>query len=64
MAAKQKYEWMTYPEAAIYLGATERQVRRWVGQGRVPCTKLGLRTLFDAARLDEFVRDNSVGGAA
>ena len=51
--------WLTYPEAAEHLGCSERQLRRWVSQGRVPYTRLGLRVLFVAEMLDAFVESHT-----
>ena len=49
--------WMTYAEAAAYLGVTPRQLRRWTPQGLVPCVKFpgSAKVYFDPAALDRFL---------
>lgn len=59
-----KYEWLTYEEAAKYLGVTERQLRRWTQSGRVESVRMGSRALFSTDALDAFVAASTVGGAA
>lgn len=49
-------KWMGYEEAAAYLGIPERQLRRFVPQGKVPYTKFGNRVLFQAWQLDAFLQ--------
>ena len=46
---------MRYPDAARYLGITERMLRRAVSQGRVAHTKIGLRVEFTTTQLDNFL---------
>ena len=59
MAKIATRNWLTYAEAAEHIGVTERQLRRWVTEGRVPFTRLGGRTRFDANRLDAWVERQS-----
>lgn len=62
MASKKKNDrWLGYAEAAGYLGCSERQLKRWVGQGRVPHTRLGLRVLFTREYLDAFIEAQTRG---
>lgn len=49
-------EWFTYKTAAEYLGASERQVRRWNQQKKIEHVRMGNRTLFTREALDEFIR--------
>ncbi len=60
----QKHNWLNPREAAEYLGVTERQVRRWAQQDRLPHTKMGLRLQFSGEQLDAFVRACSKGNSA
>lgn len=48
------------PQAATYLGVSERYVRRLVAERRVPFTKLGALVLFDRADLDALLERNRV----
>lgn len=48
-------EWYTFETAAEYLGASERQIRRWSQQGKVERYRLGNRTLFTREALDDFI---------
>lgn len=53
-----------YAEAAVYLGCTERQLRRWVSQKRVAHTKLGLTVQFSEEQLDAFVASRTIEAAS
>jgi excisionase family DNA binding protein len=53
-----------FREGAAYLGCTERQLRRWVQQGRVSHTRMGAAVRFSKIQLDQFVESTSVDGAA
>jgi excisionase family DNA binding protein len=47
---------LTYVEAAAYLRATPRQVRRWVSEGRLGCRRLNQRkTLILGRHIREFL---------
>lgn len=53
---EQGYRWVGgYRHGAAYLGCSERQLRRWVQQGRVEHTRMGLAVLFTREQLDAFV---------
>jgi len=47
--------WLHYPEAAAYLGISERQARRLVADRKIGFTKLGLHTLFSPDQLDAYI---------
>ena len=49
----------TYPEAAAYLGITERQLRRIKTKGRIGFWKFGQRVMFTQANLDNFRAANT-----
>jgi excisionase family DNA binding protein len=49
----------TYPEAAAYLGITERQLRRARYSGRIGYSKLGQRVTFSQDQLDAFRSANT-----
>ena len=50
-----------YKEAATYLDATTRQVRRWVSERKLAHTKLGGgRVQFTKQQLDEFIERSTV----
>ncbi len=51
--------WMNYDEASAYIGASRRQLQRWVQGDRVPYTKLGQQVLFEQKELDAFVEANT-----
>lgn len=59
MSDQPHNRWLRYPEAAEYLGVSERQLRRWTAARRVPHTRLGLAVQFSPQQLDEFVESNS-----
>jgi len=44
---------LRYPEAALYLHITERQLRRWVSERKISFVKIGNATEFTLAMLDE-----------
>lgn len=59
--------WITQPEATNYLGVTDRTLRRYVAEGRLPAYRLGKRLLrFRQADLDALLRriPTAGGGAA
>lgn len=56
---KAPRRWLGYAEAAHYIGVSERRLRRWAPQGRVPYTRLGGRTVFSEERLDEWLEAQS-----
>lgn len=43
------------PEAAVFLGSSERSLRWHVARGLVPYRKLGARIVFRRAELESFV---------
>ncbi|MFI1950962.1 helix-turn-helix domain-containing protein [Streptomyces xinghaiensis] len=55
MNPEPEQRWLFIPEAAAYLGASERQVRRWLAQKRIPHTRLGNRVQFTHEQLDAFI---------
>lgn len=59
-APRRRREWYRKPDAAAYLGSTERQVSRWVAQRRIGHTKLGNEVLFSKEQLDAFIEANTV----
>jgi excisionase family DNA binding protein len=64
-SAGSGYEWIGgFKEGSEYIGSTERQLRRWVQQGRVGHTRMGAAVRFSKEQLDAFVADTSVDGAA
>jgi excisionase family DNA binding protein len=53
-----------YKEAAAYLNASERQVRRWVHERKLAHTKLGgNRVQFTRDQLDELIERTTVKAA-
>lgn len=64
-SAGSGYEWIGgFREGALYLGCTERQLRRWVQAGRVEHNRMAGAVRFSKEGLDRFVEDSTVGGAA
>jgi len=51
--------WLGYEEAALYLGCSPRQLKRWVAQKRITHTRLGQHTQFSREALEEFVATNT-----
>lgn len=51
----QPREWLHYDRAALYLGISERALRRLVSDKRIGRTKLGLHTLFSPDQLDAYI---------
>jgi excisionase family DNA binding protein len=51
--------WLGYEDAAVYLGCTQRQLKRWVSQKRITHTRLGQQTQFSREALDEFIAVNT-----
>lgn len=47
--------WLRYPDAAAYLGTSERALRRLVADKKIGHTKLGLHTLFSPDQLDAYI---------
>jgi len=45
------------PEAAAYLGGSERWLRRLLDRGIVPCKRIGRNIYFKREWLDEFIDD-------
>ena len=45
------------PEAAAYLGGSERWLRRLLDRGLVPCKRIGRNIYFKRDWLDEFIDD-------
>jgi excisionase family DNA binding protein len=45
------------PEAAAYLGGSERWLRRLLDRGIVPCKRIGRNIVFKRSELDEFIDD-------
>ena len=43
--------------AAVYLGGSERWLRRLLGHGLVPCKRIGRNIYFKRTELDEFIDD-------
>lgn len=58
------YTFYTRKEAADMLGATERQIERWVAQGRLGYVRMGNRTLHTPEQIDAFVAANTVQAAS
>ncbi len=52
--------WLNQAQAAEYLGARVRQIRRWSSEGKLTYTKFGAKRLYLPEYLDVFVRDHTV----
>jgi len=53
------------PEAAAYLGLSPRSLEYWRYRGKGPrYSRLGRAVVYAVADLDEFARENAVGGGA
>ena len=50
-------------DVARLLGIAEITVRKWVAKGELPHLKLGRRTLFDPAQLQEWLETKRVAAA-
>jgi len=53
------HTWLRYPDAATYLGISERQARRLVADKKIGHTKLGLHTLFSPEQLDAYIESRT-----
>jgi excisionase family DNA binding protein len=51
---------LSQPEAARYLGISERALRRLRYDGGIPYYQIGARVVYDTADLDEYLEDNRV----
>ncbi len=51
---------LTVPEAARRTGRNPETVRRWIREGRLPCSRVGTQYLIDETDLDEMVADAEV----
>lgn len=47
-------------ETAEILGASTRQIERWVAQGRLGFVRMGNRTLHTPDQIEDFVRASTV----
>lgn len=54
------HHWFDYDTGSDYLGITRRQLQRLVTGRKIGCTRLGLRTLFSQAQLDDYVASVTV----
>ena len=53
------------PDAAAYLGLSRRTLEKWRSDGKGPrYSCLGRAVVYAVADLDEFARENAVGGGA
>ena len=55
---------MTAQEMADYLRVTMKTVYRLLERGKIPAIKVGRQWRFDRTAIDEWLRENSVGGKA
>lgn len=51
---------LTVDEAAQRLAVSKYTLRRWVSQRRIPYVKIGRRTLFNPAALDNLIKASTV----
>ncbi len=49
----------TVPELSQTLGISVHTVYAWVSQGRLPCVKLGTRTMFEPGEIERWVRERA-----
>jgi len=54
-ATKSQHQWFDYDTGSSYLGVSKRQLQRLVADRKIGHTRLGLRTLFSQAQLDDYV---------
>lgn len=52
---------LTLREVAAYLRVSEKTVRRWVAQGRIPCVRLGRVVRFVAGDVFRWVSARKAG---
>jgi len=50
-----QHQWFDYDAGSRYLGVSKRQLQRLVADRKIGHTRLGLRTLFSQAQLDDYV---------
>ena len=50
--SSKESQWLTTSEAAARVGVTDRAIRKWIAQGRLPATRYGGRWLIDQTDLD------------
>lgn len=61
--AGPRRRWVDQREAAEYLGVTDRTIRRFIAEGRLPGYRLGNKMLrLDVADLDALMRPIPAGG--
>lgn len=58
------FTFYTRAETAAILGASTRQIERWVAQRRLGCTRLGARTLHTPEQIAAFVKANTFEAAS
>lgn len=59
MVLRNRY--LTYQQAAVWLGVTVGQLRIWVHRGTIPHIRLGPRTVrFDRSALRRFLQSRTV----
>lgn len=58
------YTFYTRAEAADVLGATPRQIERWVAQKRLGCVRMGVRTLHTPEQIEAFVQASTIEAVA
>jgi excisionase family DNA binding protein len=51
---------LTVDETAQHLGVSKYTLRGWVSQRRIPYVKIGRRTLFNPADLDNLIKDSTI----
>ncbi len=54
-------ELMTVQEVADYLRVTKKTIYRLLRQGKIPATKVGQQWRFNAASIDKWLQQNSIG---
>lgn len=61
MSTAERYELLTLPEAADYLGIKVRTVRDWIRKGFFPAIRLGRRVRVDLADVNTYIDSHRCG---
>jgi excisionase family DNA binding protein len=54
-------EYMSIQQLSVYLGVSDRQIRRWIQQRKIPFVKTAQKNgqyKFKISRIDQWLKDN------
>jgi excisionase family DNA binding protein len=59
VAVMNESKLLSVAELAELLGISDHTVYAWVSKGRLPCVKLGTRTMFDPREIERWIGERS-----